>query len=118
MRHSSFGVESKNRNQILIKEKFIKELKKGTGQVACDRLLDAGFNNTVLVPKKDLPARSKSQVGYVESISIGDVTEYRRKTIFSPNVRVIIAYHEMKDSSHSKNMIRSVIGKHFLYQKE
>ena len=68
---------------------------------ARNHLIGLGFSNITLVPKKDLVNGWLTKDGTVEEIVIGGISEFKRKTKFSPDTPVMITYHTFKKSTAS-----------------
>ena len=66
---------------------------------AHNHLVGLGFSNITLVPKKDLINGWLTKDGTVEEIVIGGISEFKRKTKFSPDTPIKITYHTFKNST-------------------
>ena len=60
------------------------------------KLQEAGFYKIASVPQEDLSCRRKNLLDTVCGISIGEETEFRRKTEFPFDAPVVIRYHEFR----------------------
>ena len=68
---------------------------------AYNHIIGLGFSNVTLVPEKDLINGWLTKDGTVEDIVIGGISEFKRKTQFSPDTPVMITYHTLKNSTAS-----------------
>jgi hypothetical protein len=56
-----------------------------------------GFVNIALLEKKDLIKGWLTKVGTVEEVSINGKTNFKKKTKFRPDDRVVIVYHTFRN---------------------
>lgn len=56
-----------------------------------------GFTNVVLLPHRDLICGWITKDGSVEKIIINGKEKFKKKAKFSPNARVVIVYHTLRN---------------------
>lgn len=67
-------------------------------QDAQDELTAYGFTDIALLPKRDLIKGWLTKDGAVEAVSINGKTEFKGKSKFLADVRIVITYHTFRDS--------------------